>query len=57
MPVTMIPIFDVPDFQAELDRGAQTLNDGGVVVLPTETVYGAAARLDRPAGASGQHGS
>jgi len=44
----MIPIFDAADFSAEIGRGAQTLNDGGVVVLPTETVYGAAGRLDRP---------
>jgi protein-tyrosine phosphatase len=48
MPVTTIPIFDVPDFDVELARGAKILNDGGVVVLPTETVYGAAGRLDHP---------
>ena len=47
--MTTISIFDAADFDAEIQRGAQTLNDGGVVVLPTETVYGAAGRLDRPA--------
>jgi protein-tyrosine phosphatase len=49
MPVELISIFEVDDFLAEIARGAAALNDGGVVVLPTETVYGAAGRLDRPA--------
>ena len=30
------------------DDVASILNDGGVVALPTDTVYGLAARLDRP---------
>jgi L-threonylcarbamoyladenylate synthase len=52
MPVPTIAIFDVPDFEDELEKGAATLNNGGLVVLPTETVYGAAGRLDRPAAKS-----
>lgn len=31
-----------------LERAATTLDRGGLVVLPTDTVYGVAARLDRP---------
>lgn len=31
-----------------LDRAAAELDAGGVVVIPTDTVYGIAARLDRP---------
>lgn len=34
---------------ALLRRLANVLETGGVVVVPTETVYGVAARLDRPA--------
>ena len=52
MSVPVIPIFDVPDFDSELDRGAKILNSGGIVVLPTETVYGAAGRLDHPTAVS-----
>ncbi|HEV7302482.1 MAG TPA: Sua5/YciO/YrdC/YwlC family protein [Tepidisphaeraceae bacterium] len=46
MPVPVIPILDVRDYEAEVRRGVQTLTSGGLVVLPTETVYGAAGRLD-----------
>jgi L-threonylcarbamoyladenylate synthase len=49
MPVTTISIFDAVDFDAEISRGAAALGDGGIIVLPTETVYGAAGRLDHPA--------
>lgn len=31
------------------DKAAEILNRGGVVVIPTDTVYGLAARPDRPA--------
>jgi L-threonylcarbamoyladenylate synthase len=41
-----VSIFDVPDLGAAFDQGADLLNGGGIVVLPTETVYGAAGRLD-----------
>ncbi len=46
MPVPIVSIFDVPDLEAAFDRGADLLNGGELVVLPTETVYGAAGRLD-----------
>jgi protein-tyrosine phosphatase len=48
MAVTMVPILDSRDLDTDLKRGSDLLNAGGVVVLPTETVYGAAGRLDRP---------
>lgn len=48
MPVTLVSILESQDLDADLRRGADLLNNGGVVVLPTETVYGAAGRLDRP---------
>jgi protein-tyrosine phosphatase len=47
----MVPILDSRDLDTDLKRGADLLNGGGVVVLPTETVYGAAGRLDIPASA------
>ncbi|MFW5929931.1 MAG: Sua5/YciO/YrdC/YwlC family protein, partial [Halobacteriota archaeon] len=31
----------------EVDEAADVLEDGGVVVYPTETVYGLAASVDR----------
>jgi protein-tyrosine phosphatase len=48
MPAPLISIFEADDYDAEVARGSEILNSGGVVVLPTETVYGAAGRLDRP---------
>jgi L-threonylcarbamoyladenylate synthase len=49
MPVPIVSIFETPDFDADTTLGAKMLDDAGVVILPTETVYGAAGRLDRPA--------
>jgi protein-tyrosine phosphatase len=46
----VIPIFDVGDYEAQIARGADTLDSGGIVVLPTETVYGAAGILSRREG-------
>jgi protein-tyrosine phosphatase len=46
----VIHIFEAPDYDAQVARGADTLRGGGVVVLPTETVYGAAALLNQPKG-------
>ncbi len=45
MPVPIVNIFDA-DLDAAFDRGVALLDGGGLVVLPTETVYGAAGRLD-----------
>lgn len=41
-------IFETPDPGAVIQRAVDLLNAGELVILPTETVYGAAARLDRP---------
>lgn len=41
-------ILEADDPDAILSRAARLLDEGELVVLPTETVYGAAARLDRP---------
>ena len=49
MAVPIVSIFDVPDWDAAYAHGAEVLNGGGLVVLPTETVYGAAGRIDSAA--------
>jgi L-threonylcarbamoyladenylate synthase len=36
------------DDRSALDRAAEALADGLVVAIPTDTVYGLAARIDRP---------
>ncbi len=48
MPAPVVSIFDASDYEGEVQRGVKTLEAGGLVVLPTETVYGAAGRLDLP---------
>ncbi|HVT90368.1 MAG TPA: Sua5/YciO/YrdC/YwlC family protein [Tepidisphaeraceae bacterium] len=48
----VVPIFDVPDFAMQIARGVRILSEGGVAVLPTETVYGAAALLSNKQGNS-----
>lgn len=40
-----------PDLSASVAAAAEALAEGGVIVLPTDTVYGLAARLDSPAAA------
>ncbi len=47
MPAPVVPIFDVGDYETHITRAVEHLQSGGVVVLPTETVYGAAGRLDQ----------
>lgn len=47
MSVTVRNIFKLPDPQEVLEDAGRTLASGALVVLPTETVYGAAARLDQ----------
>jgi protein-tyrosine phosphatase len=49
MAVPIVSIYTEPDLEGAFNRGAGLLNGGGVVVMPTETVYGAAGRLDLPA--------
>jgi protein-tyrosine phosphatase len=41
----VISIFEVGDYDAHIAHAADLLRGGGVVVLPTETVYGAAGLL------------
>ncbi len=50
MSVPIVSIFESGDYEQHVDIAAQTLRDGGVVVLPTETVYGAAAVLGNDKG-------
>ena len=47
MAVPVVSIFDAGDYDQQIEHAAQLLRDGGVVVLPTETVYGAAGALGR----------
>jgi protein-tyrosine phosphatase len=47
MPAPIVHIFDVGDYESQIRRGADLLRTGGVVVLPTETVYGAAGLINR----------
>ncbi len=48
MPAPLESIFESQQYQVHLQRAVDLLNDGKLVALPTETVYGVAARLDRP---------
>jgi protein-tyrosine phosphatase len=45
MTAPVIPIFDVGHYDGQIGQAADLLRGGGVVVLPTETVYGAAGVL------------
>jgi L-threonylcarbamoyladenylate synthase len=45
MAVPIVPIFSSGDYEAQVARAAELLRSGRVVVLPTETVYGAAGLL------------
>jgi L-threonylcarbamoyladenylate synthase len=44
----IVQLAQVGEYDAQVERGAKMLSDGGIVVLPTETVYGAAGLLSRP---------
>lgn len=46
--VPIVPIFSVGDYDGQVRRGTHILRNGGLVVLPTETVYGAAGLLSHP---------
>lgn len=45
MGAPIINIFDVGDYDVQIARAQSALRDSGIVVLPTETVYGAAGVL------------
>jgi protein-tyrosine phosphatase len=44
-PAPVVSIFDVGDYDEQVGRAVTLLHQGGVVVLPTETIYGAAGVL------------
>jgi L-threonylcarbamoyladenylate synthase len=46
MTAPVVSIFDVGDYDEQVGRAVTLLREGGVVVLPTETIYGAAAVLN-----------
>ena len=48
MPPQVINIFEIGDYESQVRRAGASLRDGGIVVLPTETVYGAAGSLRQP---------
>jgi protein-tyrosine phosphatase len=50
MGAEVVQIFDVGDYDEQIHRAAEILKTGGIVVLPTETVYGAAVVLNHPKG-------
>ena len=46
MAAPIVHIFDIGDYESQIRRGAEQLRSGGVVTLPTETVYGAAGLVN-----------
>ncbi len=48
MATPVVNVFGVGDYHAQIRQAAQALRDGGLVVLPTETVYGVAAVASHP---------
>jgi tRNA threonylcarbamoyl adenosine modification protein (Sua5/YciO/YrdC/YwlC family) len=48
MPTAVASIFEVADYRAQIQDAARLLREGKLVVLPTETVYGAAGLLRNP---------
>jgi protein-tyrosine phosphatase len=48
MSASLVSIFEPQQYEVQLQRAIDLLDAGKLVVLPTETVYGVAARLDRP---------
>src|SRR3954468_9963622 len=49
MATPVVNIFEVGDYDAQIARARDQLRGGGLVVLPTETVYGAAGVLTHDA--------
>ncbi|MGN6625546.1 MAG: Sua5/YciO/YrdC/YwlC family protein [Tepidisphaeraceae bacterium] len=48
MSIDVIHIFDSAEPESALARAARVLEEGGLVILPTETVHGVAGRIDLP---------
>src|SRR5688572_4703331 len=54
MPARVIDVQDYSlDLESEVNGAAEALGRGELLVVPTETVYGIAARPDTPAGSAG----
>jgi tRNA threonylcarbamoyl adenosine modification protein (Sua5/YciO/YrdC/YwlC family) len=49
MSVPIISIFSGGDYDAQVRRGSEMIGSGGIIVLPTETVYGAAGLVNHEA--------
>jgi L-threonylcarbamoyladenylate synthase len=52
MAAQIVHVFDAGDYDQQIHAAARRLREGGIVVLPTETVYGAASVLTHPAGSA-----
>ena len=50
MSVPVLSIYSSPTYEAQLRQAVDALNSGKLVVLPTETIYGAAGLLSHPQG-------
>lgn len=46
MPAAVVRIYESSNYDASINQASETLRSGGIVVLPTETVYGVAAAID-----------
>ena len=46
VPSPVIHILETEDYEADIAKGVAALGDGHLIVLPTETVYGAAGLLN-----------
>jgi protein-tyrosine phosphatase len=46
MAAPIVHIFETGEYESQIRRGTELLSSGGVVVLPTETVYGAAGLVN-----------
>ncbi len=45
MSVPVVSIFDSGDYEQQIEHAVALIREGGVIILPTETVYGAAGAL------------
>lgn len=50
--VRVVKLLEVADYAQEVQQAGELLRRGELVVTPTETVYGAAGRIDHPQGLS-----
>lgn len=50
MPVPVVNIFSTADYEGQIHRAREIIRSGGLAVLPTESVYGAAGLISSAAG-------